>query len=50
VGGWNVKFLATGRHQPRTFTSGDKLSPKEMVFKVREQTKDWRQMTSLFSS
>jgi polyphosphate glucokinase len=41
VGGSNVKFLATAQEQPRKFPSGDKLTPEQMVAKVREQTADW---------
>jgi polyphosphate glucokinase len=41
IGGTHVKFLATGQTQRRQFSSGETLTPQELVEKVREQTKDW---------
>ena len=41
VGGSNVKFRATDQDEPRKFPSGDKLTPQQMVTKIREQTADW---------
>jgi polyphosphate glucokinase len=42
IGGTNVKFLATGHSERRAFASGKKLTPKQMVSKVKELTSDWK--------
>lgn len=42
VGGSHVKFLATDRKRSVEFKSGPKLTPKQMVKKVRQLTKGWR--------
>ena len=41
VGGSSVKFLASGRPEPRRFESGQHLTPEDMVARVREATGDW---------
>lgn len=41
VGGTHVKVLATGQTQPRAFVSGPRLTPKQMVAKVRKLVSDW---------
>jgi polyphosphate glucokinase len=41
VGGTHVKILATGRNEPRTFPSGPKLTPKEMVAGVKKLAQGW---------
>jgi polyphosphate glucokinase len=41
VGGTNVKFLATGHKDRRRFASGSTLTPRLMVQRVKELTKDW---------
>jgi polyphosphate glucokinase len=42
VGGTNVKFLATGHTEPRSFRSGKSLTPKAMVEQVVADAADWR--------
>jgi len=42
VGGSHVKCVATGHNKPGQFTSGPKLTPEQMVSKVRKITKGWR--------
>jgi len=42
IGGTNVKFLVTGHTFPRRFPSGSKLTPPQMVAKVKQLTKDWK--------
>ncbi len=42
VGGTNVKILATGERERRTFPSGSGLSPKRMVSEVKKASQDWR--------
>jgi polyphosphate glucokinase len=42
VGGTNVKVLATGQTKPRRFPSGPKMTAKQMVFGVKQITKDWK--------
>jgi polyphosphate glucokinase len=42
IGGTNVKFLATGHSERRAFPSGKKLTPKQMVSKVKALTQDWK--------
>src|SRR5215831_206116 len=42
IGGTNVKFLASGHTFPRRFPSGRKLTPQQMVAKVKQLTKDWK--------
>ncbi|HEY6388160.1 MAG TPA: ROK family protein [Candidatus Acidoferrum sp.] len=42
VGGTNVKVLATGQKEPRKFPSGPKMTPKQMVFGVKQITSDWK--------
>jgi polyphosphate glucokinase len=41
VGGTNVKVLATGRKTPLKIPSGRNLTPRAMVRRVRDATKDW---------
>jgi predicted NBD/HSP70 family sugar kinase len=41
VGGTNVKMLATGRRQPRKFSSGPDMTPDQMVTEVVQATDDW---------
>jgi polyphosphate glucokinase len=41
VGGTHVKILASGQEEPRKFDSGPKMTPQEMVEKVREAAHDW---------
>ena len=36
IGGSNVKILATGQKEPRTFPSGPTLTPKRMVARSQE--------------
>jgi polyphosphate glucokinase len=42
IGGTNVKILATGQTEPRTFPSGPKLTPKMMVAGVRKLAAGWK--------
>jgi polyphosphate glucokinase len=42
VGGTHVKVLATGQTEPRRFTSGPKMTAKQMVSGVKELTRDWK--------
>jgi len=42
IGGTHVKILATGQKQPREFTSGPKLTPKQMVTGVKKLASDWK--------
>jgi polyphosphate glucokinase len=41
IGGSNVKMLATGETAPRTFRSGKRLTPTQMVAAVHELTEGW---------
>src|SRR5262249_36985717 len=41
VGGTNVKMLASDHSQPRKFSSGSRLTPGQMVARVKKQTRDW---------
>jgi polyphosphate glucokinase len=41
VGGTNVKLLATGQQEPRRFPSGPKLTPAQMVTRIKEVAADW---------
>ena len=41
VGGTHVKVLVSGEDTPRKFDSGPKLTPHEMVVRIKEMTKDW---------
>ena len=41
VGGTSVKILATGQSEGRSFSSGPKLTPKQMVSKVKTLAGDW---------
>jgi polyphosphate glucokinase len=45
IGGTTVKTLATGQPEPRKFHSGPKMTPQQMVDKVRELTADWKSMS-----
>lgn len=40
IGGSRVKMLASGRHEPRRFESGE-LTPDRLIEGVREATADW---------
>jgi len=42
VGGTHVKILATEQKQPREFSSGPKLTPKQMVAGVKKLAADWK--------
>jgi polyphosphate glucokinase len=42
VGGTHVKVLATGRRKPVEIPSGPKMTAREMVQKVRQETTGWR--------
>jgi|SRR5580704_422813 polyphosphate glucokinase len=42
VGGTNVKMLASGHEARRKFTSGPKLTAKQMVDEVRKIAADWK--------
>jgi len=42
IGGTHVKVLATGHDTHRQFDSGSALTPKRMVFKVRNLVSDWK--------
>lgn len=41
VGGASVKILATGRPESRSFRSGPKLTPGQMVSEVKKLAADW---------
>jgi polyphosphate glucokinase len=41
VGGTSVKILASGQTESRSFPSGPKLTPRQMVSKVKELAADW---------
>ena len=42
IGGTNVKILATGQDESRTFPSGPTLTPKQMVAGVKKLAGDWK--------
>lgn len=42
VGGTHVKVLATGHRKPIEIPSGPKMTAREMVKKVRQETTGWR--------
>jgi polyphosphate glucokinase len=42
VGGTNVKILASGQAEARKFPSGKKLTPEQMVSKVKELASEWK--------
>jgi polyphosphate glucokinase len=42
VGGTHVKMLASGQTVEREFLSGPKLTPRQMVRRVKALTRDWR--------
>ena len=42
VGGTHVKILATGQTEKREFASGPKLTPRQMVAKIKRLAHDWR--------
>ena len=41
IGGTTVKILASGQSEPRTFPSGSKMTPRQMVAGIRRVAKDW---------
>jgi polyphosphate glucokinase len=41
IGGTNVKLMIS-RREKRKFSSGPRLSPKQLVAQVKEMTEDWR--------
>jgi polyphosphate glucokinase len=41
VGGTSVKILATGQAEHRSFPSGPKLTPRQMVSGVKKLARDW---------
>jgi polyphosphate glucokinase len=42
VGGTHVKVLATGQTEARRFSSGPKMTAKQMVSGVKKLTRDWK--------
>jgi polyphosphate glucokinase len=42
VGGNNVKILVTGQREPRQFSSGPTLTPKQMVAGVKKLAGNWK--------
>ena len=42
IGGTHIKFLLSGRKEPRRFDSGPKLTPRQMVAGVKQLTTDWK--------
>ena len=42
IGGTHVKILATGQKQPREFSSGPQLTPRQMVAAVKKLARDWK--------
>jgi polyphosphate glucokinase len=42
VGGTRVKILATGQRVKRSFLSGPKLTPEQMVSGVQKRARDWK--------
>jgi polyphosphate glucokinase len=42
IGGTHVKVLATGQKQSREFLSGPKLTPRQMVARVKKLASDWK--------
>jgi hypothetical protein len=42
IGGTSVKILATGQTEPRSFSSGPKMTPAQMVAGVKELAADWK--------
>ena len=41
VGGTHVKVLVSGQDTPRKFDSGPKLTPREMIVRVKQIATDW---------
>jgi polyphosphate glucokinase len=41
VGGTRVKILATDKDEERAFASGPKMTPKQMVSRIKKLTADW---------
>src|SRR5437588_9264235 len=41
IGGTNVKFLAAGQKEPRSFPSGKHLTPDQLVRAVLQASRDW---------
>ena len=41
IGGTSIKILATGHHEPIKIPSGPRLTPKQMVSKVKEAVDGW---------
>jgi polyphosphate glucokinase len=41
IGGTNAKIHATGRKEPRKFSSGPAMTPRQMVSGVRKLAADW---------
>jgi polyphosphate glucokinase len=42
VGGTHIKILATGQKDRREFSSGPKLTARQMVSGVKELASDWK--------
>lgn len=42
IGGTKVKFLLSGEHEPRKFSSGKRLTPAKMVETLQTQAADWK--------
>ena len=41
IGGSHIKMMCTGKDDRRRFSSGPKMTPKQMVAGVLKLTKDW---------
>ena len=41
IGGTNIKMLATGQTETRSFPSGLSMTPTRMVAEIKERTEDW---------
>lgn len=41
IGGTTVKFVATGQPEPRKFHSGPKMTPQQMVSRVKDLAANW---------
>lgn len=42
IGGTYVKILATGQNEPRRFSSGPDMTPRQMVAGVKKLAADWK--------
>lgn len=41
IGGTNIKLLASGHKEPRSFPSGLSMTPTQMVYEIKELANDW---------